>query len=575
MRATEEDGADDPKERSSMTPFSDTFTQGGQTQLHHLRMMAQVMGTTMKASAWIGGIAFVGLVYAHHVWQDLWFLLSYGKAWLRVECLTFLPSEFWDHSWMMNRDGSFYEVGDRWMMHQETLAVMAMTMLLSLIKILCQSFLVALTSGLIMARFWMSRGKKRQETTLLSGTSLVTPRQIIRILDRQNLRGTLSLGSVPLVKDAEVEHMLMVGTTGCGKTNAMIELLQQIRTQKGKAVIVDTTGSFVDRFYDPEHDIILNPLDDRSASWSLWKECQETYLIDNFVSCMIPLGGHDPFWSTSARTVLSVAMTKLVSEGSPTMADLLHGVLHGSLKEVAPFFRHTAASALMDPDGEKTALSIRATLAASLRCLERIPDAIEPAFAIRDWIRDATRKGFLFLSTSPEQRSTVIPLITAWLSLATQALMGQRSPEKVWFVIDELASLQKLPDLSQALAELRKYQGCCVLGLQTLSQLDVLYGHDTSRIICGLTGTKVIFRIPDTVTAKRMSEFLGEQERIEPQESISYGAHDMRDGVNLSDHKHTQPLVPYTDIMTLPNLTAYLQLPRALPITKITFTYHG
>ena len=27
--------------------------------------------------------------------------------------------------------------------------------------------------------------------------------------------------------------------------------------------------------------------------------------------------------------------------------------------------------------------------------------------------------------------------------------------------------------------------------------------------------------------------------------------------------------------LTLTNLTAYLQLPRALPITTITFTYHG
>jgi type IV secretory pathway TraG/TraD family ATPase VirD4 len=174
----------------------------------------------------------------------------------------------------------------------------------------------------------------------------------------------------------------------------------------------------------------------------------------------------------------------------------------------------------------------------------------------------------LFLNATPEQRSTLSPLITAWLSLATKALMGRRDYEKLWFFVDELASLKKLPDLPKALAEVRKYGGSFVLGLQTLSQIDEIYGQNTSRIITGLTSTKLIFRTPDSYTAKRMSEFLGEQEIMESQESISFGAHQMRDGVSLSDQKRKQPLVNYTEIMQLPNLSAYLQLPQDFPITN-------
>lgn len=70
-----------------------------------------------------------------------------------------------------------------------------------------------------------------------------------------------------------------------------------------------------------------------------------------------------------------------------------------------------------------------------------------------------------------------------------------------------------------------------------------------------------------------MSEFLGEQEIMESQESISFGAHQMRDGVSLSDQKRKQPLVNYTEIMQLPNLSAYLQLPQDFPITKVVFKY--
>ena len=84
----------------------------------------------------------------------------------------------------------------------------------------------------------------------------------------------------------------------------------------------------------------------------------------------------------------------------------------------------------------------------------------------------------------------------------------------------------------------------------------------------------LIFRTPDSFTAKRMAEFLGEQEIIESSESISFGAHQMRDGVSLSDRKSMKPLIPYTELMKIHNLEAYIQLPRDFPITKVTFDYH-
>lgn len=132
-----------------------------------------------------------------------------------------------------------------------------------------------------------------------------------------------------------------------------------------------------------------------------------------------------------------------------------------------------------------------------------------------------------------------------------------------------------MPALPKALAEVRKYGGCFVLGLQDLSQLDDLYGVNITRTISGNTGTKVIFRLPDTYTATRISEFLGKQEIIEPNESISYGAHQMRDGVNLSDQRLSKPTISYTDIIQLNNLEAYLQLPGNMPITKVKFEYHN
>lgn len=144
---------------------------------------------------------------------------------------------------------------------------------------------------------------------------------------------------------------------------------------------------------------------------------------------------------------------------------------------------------------------------------------------------------------------------------------------KIWFIIDELPSLNHLPELPKALAEIRKYQGCFVIGLQNLHQLNEIYGKSAAHTIQSLTGTKVIFRCGEHASAKDLSTLLGEQEIREPQESISFGAHQMRDGVSLSDHTHTKPTVSATCLMNLPNLEAYLKLPSNFPITKLKFTY--
>lgn len=145
-------------------------------------------------------------------------------------------------------------------------------------------------------------------------------------------------------------------------------------------------------------------------------------------------------------------------------------------------------------------------------------------------------------------------------------------------------ALQKLECLSGGLAELRKYGGCLLLATQDTCQLDEIYGRNAASSIINNCGAKLCFRQTAMESAKRMSSFFGEMEFQAVQEGISYGAHQMRDGISLSSVEKRRPVISPSEIQNLPDLKAFLKLnntarflrlfpSKPLPATKISFRY--
>ncbi|MGC8141461.1 type IV secretion system DNA-binding domain-containing protein, partial [Salmonella enterica] len=66
------------------------------------------------------------------------------------------------------------------------------------------------------------------------------------------------------------------------------------------------------------------------------------------------------------------------------------------------------------------------------------------------------------ITVKADQLPSLRPLITVWLDIAISAIMSLTPDRKrrLYCVIDELPTLQKLPSLSDFLARARKYGGC-------------------------------------------------------------------------------------------------------------------
>src|SRR5229473_3237635 len=124
-----------------------------------------------------------------------------------------------------------------------------------------------------------------------------------------------------------------------------------------------------------------------------------------------------------------------------------------------------------------------------------------------------TTKGWLFLTSTPETRSRLVPLMSLWLDTLVLRLMhhGQAHRRPTWFVLDELASLQRLPQLHTAITENRKSNNPVVLGFQGRSQLEVRYGHEAEAMM-SQPSTKIFLCTSEPHAAKWISDTIGEQE---------------------------------------------------------------
>ena len=209
----------------------------------------------------------------------------------------------------------------------------------------------------------------------------------------------------------------------------------------------------------------------------------------------------------------------------------------------------------------------------------------EGNFSIRKWVTEdvrgprgkETEQPWLFLNAQPDQRQTLKSLMTAWMDTSINALMTlpPDSNRRLWFILDELPALHKLPSLEMALAESRKYGGCIMAGFQSMPPLTTVYGTSSAQTLLDLFNTQIFFRNTDPNTTEWISKVLGEEEIQEVRESLSYGAETVRDGVSISQHDRKKSVVLPTEIANLPDLQCYVKLPGGYPVTRVKMRYKG
>jgi hypothetical protein len=356
----------------------------------------------------------------------------------------------------------------------------------------------------------IARRKQLRYGRRLKGPILVDPKEFTRQLAGDGIGfevdGQKTRLRIP--RSAENMHFLIVGDTGAGKSTLIRSALSQVAERGHAAIIYDPACEFVRQFYSPGRgDVLLNPLDARCPYWSPLAELKRKAEAKALAVSLFQPGGNTlKFFVESPQKIFAHLLSYL-----PTPTDLVHWMSHP--EEIDRRVKDTELAALIDPKAPQQRTGVLGSLNMVADSFRLLPTEAEGngIWTATEWAEK--RQGWIFITSRPALREALRPLISLWLDILVLRLLTEPHPGQrpAWFVIDELASLQRLPQLHTAITENRKSNNPVILGFQGRSQLEARYGEDAEAML-SQPATKIFLKTSEPRAARWVSEAIGEVE---------------------------------------------------------------
>lgn len=539
--------------------------RGGQLTLHALRMFKQVSFYLFLWSSFVFLIFFALFIYDKtnsRMWQEyrdyqtanaMCHMLMCSK---KVNIVLGKSSTQWTAGSVVD-SGYFITAHDY--IHKK-----AKESAISSLKI--SGGVLFLISIFLIYRGFRKTGEEFKRGARLGGFEKI--RTIINKSNKKEKYDAYKIAEMPYPYLAERQHSFVIGANGTGKTILISKIVEQIRARGDKAVIYDKKGDYTKWFYDSKKDKILNPFDVRGESWSLLSEIENIVSVKQMAKAFIPekesQGGDSKIWDEAGRLAFTEIVNKLHYQGeSLSNREIVDRILKSTIKEVEKILKGTYGQSIVDSQSPRTASSVLFVLAAHFNSLKLANSKPGESFSIRDWVLGDEEDSMLFLTSQENLSGELAPLQTAWMEIVIGAILSKDadSNRKTWVIIDELPAINKIPSLGSALATVRSFGGCFILGMQNIAQLREVYGRNAAQNISSECNTRCIFQSNDSDTAKWMSENIGDIEVSEFKEGLSYGANTIRDGVNVSKQDKVKPILLPSEILNMSRLNLILKMP--------------
>lgn len=306
---------------------------------------------------------------------------------------------------------------------------------------------------------------------------------------------------------------------------------------------------------------------------------------------------NDPFWEKAETALLQALCFFLVSECNPEdrnfsnvmkllrCAEVREGqedfdstldILFNDLKEKDPEHIAVRQYAVFKQAAGKTAQSILVSCSVRLTVFNMTSITTLTSQDNIDLTSIGDKKVALFCIT-PVVDTTFNFLValmytqlfeTLYFHAETQC-KGKRLPIHVRFMLDEFANIGTIPEFSQKLATMRKYEISCTIIIQALSQIKAMYEKDW-EVLIGNCDSLLFLGGSDQTTLKYISERLGKETIRSQNNSRSYGK---QGSYSLSFNKTGRELLTADEIAVMDNNNCILFIRGQYPFFTTKYNY--
>lgn len=412
---------------------------------------------------------------------------------------------------------------------------------------------------------------------------------------------TSDAAGIPLInngKDIWVDdgeyHNLIIGSTGSGKTEMIVQPMVKVLAKKGESMIItDPKGEIYERnavelrekgynivllnFRDPQQGNCWNPL---SLPYNLYKNGNQDKaceLLDDLALNILydeSSKNQDPFWEkTSADYFAGLALALFEdadeSEINLNSINLMTTVGEekiGASTYIKEYFSDkdpaspayvNASSTLMAPQDTKgSILSVFKQKIKLFASRENMSEMLSHSDFDMDNI--GKQKTAVFIVVQDEKK-TYHSLVTIFLKQCYETLIrvaqesGGKLPYRTNFILDEFANMPPLKDVTTMVTAARSRAMRFSFIIQNFAQLYEVYGKENGETIKGNCGNIVYLISSELSALEEISKMCGEVKSKEKDKTAS------------------TPLVTVSDLQRLPQWTMILIRIRTMPFkTKLT-----
>jgi type IV secretion system protein VirD4 len=401
---------------------------------------------------------------------------------------------------------------------------------------------LAMIGSLFIGTIWILRtmNKKRSATPASNKPEKANP------TPKGVVFGKIGKNYITKPEDTD-GHVLVIGGVGSGKSSCIA--IPTLRVWNECVFAIDIKGELHEQSETNRPNVkVFNPLDGSSYGYDpfycLRTSENPTQEARAIAQAIIPLppDTKEPFWVESAQGILTGAILHYNGQGL-SFLDTIRKIQSISAKSLIGELCQNPETVYFvnnfsDID-ERTLSSVMAELSKNIVPFATDKNLISALSRENNITPEDLECGYDVYVQIPEH------LLRQWKTLLTLIVnqflthfekRHEKNAQPILFLLDEFPRLGKVNAMLDGLATLRSKKICICLIVQSLAQLDMIYGVHERKVICDTCSYKAVLGATDADTQEYFSRLVGTYDKSMTSYGTQTGAYSLVSSTSTSTH---------------------------------------